>query len=250
MPLITEQSFFGSGELWGIGSDALLTPSKFGTLQDVSIEFAMTQKELRGGKLFAEKTANSEAKITGKAKFGRIDPVMFNNLYFGGALAAGRERNIDGEAGTVQANPGPYTVIAANGANFKTDHGVIDQATGKALEKVAAAPAAGQYSVAVATGTYTFAAIDTGKKVLISYSYNDVATGRTLSVTNTLAGLSPTFQIVLREVNEDGEVGMKLYSCTSSKLSFATKLGDFMIPEFDFSAKADAAGNVFDLMTE
>ncbi|MDE2469981.1 MAG: hypothetical protein KGL35_14875 [Bradyrhizobium sp.] len=250
MGLITEQSFFGSGELWGIGTDALSTPSQFGTLQDVSIEFAMTQKELRGSKLFAEKTANSEAKVTGKAKFGRIDPVMFNNLYFGGSLVAGRARNISEEAGTIPAPAGPYTLVVANAANFKDDHGVTDQVTGNPLEKVAAAPATGQYSVNVATGTYTVAAADAGKKVLFAYSYQDAATGRTLSVTNTLAGLSPTFEIVLKEVNDDGEIGMKLYACTSNKLSLATKLGDYMIPEFDFTAKANAGGNVFDLMTE
>lgn len=250
MPQITEQSFFGSGELWGIGSDALATPSKFGTLQDVSIDFSMTQKELRGGKLFAEKTANADAKITGKAKFGRINPVLFNSLFFGGAIAAGRERMVEGEAGTIPAAAGPYTIVAANGVKFKADHGVIDAATGNAYEKVAAAPATGQYMVDAATGTYTFAAADTTKKVLIDYSWTDAATGRTLSVTNTLAGLSPTFQMVLREVNDDGEVGMKLYACTSNKLAFATKLGDYMIPEFDFTAKANAAGQVFDLMTE
>lgn len=249
MGLITEQSFFGSGELWGIGSDALATPSKFGTLQDVSVEFALTQKELRGGKLYAEKTANSEAKITGKAKFGRIDPILFNNLFFGASIVAGRMRNIDGEAGAI---PGAdaYTVVAANGAHFAEDHGVLDATTGNAYEKVAAAPVAGQYSVNVATGTYTFAAADAGKAVLLAYGYTDAASGRTLSVTNQLAGLSPKFQIVLREVNEDGEVGMKLYACTSSKLSLATKMGDFMIPEFDFAGGADAAGRVYDLMTE
>ncbi len=250
MPLIKEQSFFSSGTLYGIGSDALATPSKFGTLQDVSVEFAATQKQLRGKKLHAEKTSNSEEKITGKAKFGRINPVAFNNLYFGGSLAAGRERFVEDEVGTIPAAAGPYTITVANGANFKADLGVIDYATGDALEKVAAAPATGQYMVDTATGEYTFAAADTGKKVLTSYSWYDAATGRTVSVTNQLAGLSPTFMIVLQEVNEDGEVGMKLYACTSSKLSLASKLGDYMIPEFDFTANANPAGQVFDLMTE
>ena len=249
MGLITEQSFFGSASLYGIANDALATPTKFWTLQDVSVEFSMTQKDLRGGKLFAEKTANSEAKITGKAKMGRINPVLFNNLYFNGSLLMGRERMVEGENGTIPANA-PYSVVVANGAHFKADHGVFDAATGNQFEKVGAAPATGQYMVDAATGTYTFSAADTGKKVLLDYSWQDAATGRTLSVTNQLAGLSPTFMAVLREVNDDGEVGMKLYACTSSKLSLATKLGDFMIPEFDFTAKANPAGQVFDLMTE
>jgi hypothetical protein len=176
--------------------------------------------------------------------------VLFNDLFFGASIAAGRVRNVEGEGGTIPAAAGPYTILVANSAKFGVDHGVIDAAMGNAYEKVNAAPATGQYMVDLATGTYTFAAADTGRKVLIDYSWLDAASGRTLSVTNQLAGLSPTFQIVLREVNEDGEVGMKLYACSSSKLSLATKLGDYMIPEFDFTAKANAAGQVFDLMTE
>ncbi|MGH6974244.1 MAG: hypothetical protein ACRED6_06420 [Stellaceae bacterium] len=37
---------------------------------------------------------------------------------------------------------------------------------------------------------------------------------------------------------------MKLFNCVSSKLSFATKLEDFSIPELDFDVFANPAGNV------
>ena len=52
-------------------------------------------------------------------------------------------------------------------AKFKADHGV--SSAGIAMTKVTTAPATGQYSVD-ATGRYTFAAVDNGKKISISYT--------------------------------------------------------------------------------
>lgn len=39
-------------------------------------------------------------------------------------------------------------------------------------------------------------------------------------------------------------MNVRFNNCTSSKLGFGTKLEDFVMPEFDFSVFADAAGNV------
>jgi hypothetical protein len=75
---------------------------------------------------------------------------------------------ITGEADTIpSASPYTVTVLAPNGP-WGQDDGVT-YASGQALAPVATNPAAGQYSVL--EGTYTFAAADAGKQVLISYSY-------------------------------------------------------------------------------
>ncbi|MDI3260042.1 MAG: hypothetical protein QJR02_10140 [Sinobacteraceae bacterium] len=248
MPLITQQTFFSSGELWGIDSDALSTPSRFGTLQDVSIDFTFTQKELRGQNLFAEKVANSEGKIMGKAKFGRIDLVMFNNLYFGNTITSGRIRTVSKEAAAIPSAT-PWQVTVANAANFRSDLGVTDVTTGKRMEKVASTPATGQYSVSTG-GVYTFASADANKAILIDYTYNDTTSGRTVSVVNTPSGLAPTFQVILREKDDSGEFGIQLLSCVSSKLTLASKLGDYMIPEFDFAAFANASGQIANIFGE
>lgn len=243
--MYTEQVFYNSGELWAIGSDVNLTPAPFGTLQDVTLDFSYTEKELRGQNLFPEEVAQSEAKITGKAKFGRIDLALFNAQYFNGTLAAGSLKVSYQEAATVPASPGPYTVVVANAATYKDDLGVQYAANPfQRMEKVASTPAAGQYSVNTATGTYTFAAADAGTPLLISYSYAVAGSGHTVTVTNQLAGQAPYFSVLLRNTYKGNEAGLKLYRCTSSKLSLATKLGDFMIPEFDFTALADSSGNV------
>jgi hypothetical protein len=37
-----------------------------------------------------------------------------------------------------------------------------------------------------------------------------------------------------------------LFACTSTKLTFATKIDDYTIPELDFSAYANSAGQVYE----
>ena len=80
---------------------------------------------------------------------------------------------IQNEAEVVPASPGPYTVtvLQPNGV-WCRDNGV-SYATGVALVPVAATPTVGQYIPPVDTtpGLYTFAPADTGKAILISYSF-------------------------------------------------------------------------------
>ncbi len=76
---------------------------------------------------------------------------------------------VQGEAATVPAAPGPYTVtVAAPFGPWASDVGVTS-AAGAPLVAVTGPPAATQYNVS--GGTYTFAAADAGTNVLISYGY-------------------------------------------------------------------------------
>ncbi len=104
------------------------------------------------------------------------------------------------------------------------------------------APAAGQYSVA--GGVYTFAAADQGKMLLINYTYALAGAGQHFTVTNQLLGTTPTFQAQFYTTFQGNAVNVRFNNCTSSKLGFGTKLEDFVMPEFDFSVFADAAGTV------
>ena len=70
------------------------------------------------------------------------------------------------EAKTVSAST-PWQVAVNKAASFSSDHRVTF-ASGTALTRVSSAPAAGQYSVA--GGTYTFAAADADKPVIIAYT--------------------------------------------------------------------------------
>ena len=75
---------------------------------------------------------------------------------------------------TVPATPGPYTVTVNNAATFSFDGGVT-YANGTAFTAVTGTPAnAGEYSVAMATGIYSFNAADQGASIIIDYGYSDI----------------------------------------------------------------------------
>lgn len=243
---------FGSGALFGFPNGGNTapnpTPMKFGTLQDVSLDVSGDIKQLYGQKQFPEAVARGKSKISGKAKFAAINGKMMNDLFFGQTMGAGMVKTSLDETATVPATP--FQVTVANAANFKQDWGVRYASgvnAGLPLTRVAASPAVGQYSVNTASGVYTFAAGDTGASVLISYTFTAASTGTQLNITNQLMGFAPTIQVLLQSTYNANQFSILLYSVVASKLSFATKQEDFIIPEFDFEAFANAAGQVADM---
>lgn len=236
---------FGSGVLLAQRTDiSNATPAQFALLQDVSFDFSFETKELYGQYQFPVAIGRGKGKIESKAKLARVSLLCFSSLYFGASLSAGEILTAYGETGTVPASS-TYTVTVSNSAHFVDDYGVVYAATGLPLARVASGPAAGQYSVSA--GVYTFAAADASAAVLISYTYSSTAaTAQQFTISNQLMGTTPTFQAQLmgKDPNTGTPLNLKLYNCTSSKLSMATKLDDFMVPEMDFSAFANPAGNI------
>ena len=233
---------FGSGVLLGQRTDiANSTPVNFGLVQEVHLDLQFTAKELYGQYQFPVAIARGKGKATGKAKMAQISGLAFNNLFFGASMTTGQFATAFGEAGTVPASSA-YTVTVTNSGAWQDDYGVVFAATGLPLTKVASGPAAGQYSVAA--GVYTFTSGDASKAVLISYTYTVTGTGQQFTLGNPLLGVTPTFQAQLYTSFQGKPVNVKLFNCVSTKLSYATKLEDFVIPELDFDIFANAAGNV------
>lgn len=236
------QFAFGGGALYAVRTDvANATPTKFGALQDVQLDFSGDLKELYGQGQFALALARGKAKIEGKAKFAQINGAIFNNLFFGQVLSTGQSLVAQSEPALVPGSA-PYQVTAANGATFALDLGVFYAQTGAPLTKVASTPTQGQYAVA-AGGTYSFAAADEGAALLLNYEYT-AATGTRIALGNPLMGLTPTFQATFSEQYAGKQLTLQLNACVASKLSFPTKQDDWSISELDFQAQADAAGNV------
>jgi len=237
------QYAFGSGTLIGKRTDVSGTPPcLLGTLQDVSLEFDRKIETLLGQYNMPVAAGGGEFKITGKAKFARLQATQINNLFLGQTLSAGSMLEMTtGETGTVAS----ASVTVANSAAFVEDYGVFYAATGAQLAPVASSPAQGQYSAA--SGIYTFNSADNGAAVLIYYSYT-VASGNKISVANQLTGPLPMFEISLKETfNYFGvskDLLVKLNACVSSKLSLPFANQKFTVAEFDFQAIADAANNV------
>lgn len=241
---------FGSGFIYmtplGVAAP---TPVRVGVLQDVSFDISWEEKELYGQNQWAVAIANGKAKGSIKAKNATIDSQAIGTIILNGAPVAGQEQIADVEGHSVPASS-PYTVSSTNAAHWTKDLGVFYATTGQPLVRVASGPTVGQYSVA--SGVYTFAAADEGAAILLSYAWNDTTSGFKTSLNNQPMGASNYFSLDLFQNNPQvagSQWGMRLYRCKSSKLSLATKQDDWMIPEFDASIQADAAGRVLDFNT-
>lgn len=239
------QYAFAAGYLFGLRNDlANATPVRFGALQDVQLDISFTTKELYGQNAFPLAIARGQGKIQGKAKFAQINGLSFNSLFFGQAQSAGQLATAVLEAQSVPAVTS-YTVTVTNAASFAGDLGVVYAVTGLPLTKVASAPsAAGQYAVNLATGVYTFFSADASAAVLVTYTYSVAGSGQKISLANQVMGTTPAFQVNLSQPWNGKTLNMQLNSCVSNKLVLATKVEDFLVPELDFAAQADASGNI------
>lgn len=236
------QLAFGSGSVWGINSAANPTPARFGVTQEISIDFSANTKAIFGQNNLPFSVARTSLQTKGKIVFGQFTGRVINELFFGGSSALGQSLVIDNESGTIPTTP--FQITVANGATFQTDLGVIFAATGIPLTRVSSAPATGQYSVNTTTGVYTFAAADTTLGVKISYTYTTASGGNTFTIAQQAMGQANTFKTVVNMPYAGQKATFTLNACTSSKLSFATKLEDFTKPEFDFEAFADSSGTL------
>lgn len=244
---------FGSGTLICKRTDVSLTqPAFLGVLQEVTINLDTTLKGLLGQRRVNVAMAAGQLKVTGTAKFARIQMTQMTNLMVGGTTTVGTQplMPLTGEAGTVPGTS-TYTITVSQSATFVEDLGVFYASGSKAgqqLQPVAASSeATGKYSVAA--GVYTFAAGDASAPVLIYYRYTS-STGFQNAFVNPMMGTAPTFQLNLENQWTDQQGAVKslyllLHACQSSKLSLPMKNQDWTIQEFSFEASADASGNVF-----
>ena len=95
-------------------------------------------------------------------------------------------------------------------------------------------------STAGSTLSIKFATADEGLAVQYQYDYL-VSTGKTVEIKNALMGSAPTFEVELYQTYDGRPLTVALNRCTSEKLTLAMKNEDFTIPDFSFSAFADAA---------
>ncbi len=239
------QLAFGAGALWGERTDVTgsgIGPRQFGVMQDVTIDFDFTTKELYGQFQFPVAIARGQGKITGKARLARILGSIFADLFWGGAPAAGQLAVVENEAQAVPSTA-PFTATVTNAAAFNDDLGVYYALSGLPFARVTTPSVTGQYSAA-STGVYTFDSADAGASVLVSYTYNATAGGTKITITNQLMGTSPTFKATFYGNFQGQPLSLRLNQCMGAKLSLPTKVDDFTIHEFDFDAFADASGTI------
>jgi hypothetical protein len=241
---------FGSGSVWGTpltdafgNSIATPTPLLLGVLQDVSIDISADTKMLHGQNQFPVAIGRGKGKVSGKAKWAQMNGALLNSLFFGQTMTSSLLADYADITGAIiPGTPFTITPTAPGGGTIGKDLGVRD-GNGNPMTGVPSAPTTGQYSVTA--GVYTFAAADAAKTVFISYQYTGTSTAaKTSTVQNVAMGAAPTFRCDFFNQLGGNGIALTLFSCLASKLTFATKLDDFMISEIDFEAFADPAGRV------
>jgi hypothetical protein len=240
------QSVFGVGFLFATPSGTNPTPTRFGRLQDVSVDFSYDSKLLYGSNQYALENARGKAKIELKATIGVVDPNLFNNIFFGLATSTGETLNSVDEPQTSATT----SITVANASTFSQDLGVYNSVTGLWMTRVASAPAAGQYAVNTATGVYTINSAQENQALKVSYTYASASTGTSLNFTNQLMGASVIFsvQLVNKFKGGDGVVRslfLDFPAVQCPKLSMPLKLDDFTLPQLDMAAQDNGSGNVF-----
>jgi hypothetical protein len=245
---------FGSGSLWGaVGQFAdgsiPATPTivKVGTLQEWSLDVHWDIRQLYGGFDSPVAIGRGKARYPLKFKFAQINANVLNALVFGvpGQPSAGETLMAEDEPHTIPASsPHEIAVTPPDSGTFAADWGVRYASSGLTLARVAGAPSSGQYSVNA--GVYSFAASDVNAAILISYEYT-VPGGYTVQVSRQLLGSLPTFKFFGKVMFAGRQMTVKMNQVVASKLSMQTKLDDFMIPEIDAEAFADASGVVMHL---
>jgi hypothetical protein len=250
---------FGSCDIFGVplqdaSGNAIVnpTPIRLGAVQEVGLDFSGDIKELYGQLQFAVVIARGKVKVTGKAKGAVINGQALNTLFLGQGIVAGTQGAVytDNTGTVVPGTPYQITVTPPNAGTFVQDMGVVN-ASGIPMTAVASAPTTGQYAVSGA-GVYTFAAADTGINMFISYQYTaTVALAKKLHVQNLAMGAAPIFGAYFVGAFQGKRFLVKIYNAVSQKLTLlSTKIDDYNIPEFDFSAQADSSGNVADIYTQ
>lgn len=248
---------FGAGQMFMTPIGAVdNTPVRIGIMQNVSMEFSFDEKPLYGTNQFPEAVARGKAKLSCKCSFAQIDAKAIGTVFLGGTPVVGQEVTIDQEAGSVSTDAS-HNILVAGHTNFTADLGVSYATTGQPLKQVTAgSETTACYSVAViggSKGTYSFSAGDSGVAMSISYQKNDGVTGFKTQITNQRMGSFIPFQTDLYEINPENvpntQWGARLYKCSSSKLTLATKQDDWIIPDMDWSCYANPAGVVLELNT-
>ena len=249
------QLVFGIGALWATRTDvAGVGPQQFAILQENSIDFSFEIKELYSQYGFPVDIARAKGKITGKAKFARVFGALYANIFFGENNPTSGETTVSqDELATITTGNAAALAVSITGTAWVADLGVYYNTSSRIrfVYTTGTPTAAGQYT-SLGGGTYKFYTGDVGQVIAISYVYTD-ATGFNFTINNHFMGFTPTFSCTLYQnrttLGGVGKLTLRLNECTSNRFSLPSRLDDYAIPDFDFSAFADGTNTVGTLST-
>lgn len=236
-------AWLGGGHLTIIPAGANPTPIQVARLRDISLKFGKETKALEADRIAAVDMAlvGLSVKLTAKTVEWNADAVA---AILSGAVTSGTGRliGVDGEAWTVPAPAGPYTVTAANTTGH-VDLGVEDVTAGIAagvkryMTRVAAGPTTGQYSVAA--GVYTFAAADASHALKGRYYYSSVS-GANQKISNIAPRLDPGFVCTVFNTNATGkDIGFRFPNAHVNSFGLSFKTKDWMEQDVEIDIIGD-----------
>lgn len=241
--------FIGSGFLTLKDTSGNAYPA--GVLQDVTLDLDGQIKELVGSYKVALSVAETQKKVSLKAKFAQLStPLVAAAL--GGTITTGN-RNISTKNKT--ASGSAFTVATGDdgspsGWAFVTDLGVTYQATGQPLKYNSGTLAStGEYKNT--GGSYTLGSGDATAAVTVSYVWSQTA-GEKVTVANQAIGLATVFSVYLFEqsTQPDGttrKIGWYFPAVILPKLSINFKNDDFATQDLELTVMADSAGNIAEM---
>lgn len=219
-----------------------LTPITFALIESVTLDFQFKLKELYSQSVYPIAGGASTGKITGKAKIASLSAPIMNSLFFG-ATSAGSGVQVNQYVPFTIPAVSAFTVTPSAPA-ATLDLGVFYQNTPinslqKQFSRITATPVVGNYTFAA--GVYTFAAADAAQPIMITYeSALAGTTGQSFLIPNPLSGMPPQFQVNFSGVYGGATYLFNFPNCSSEKLSFGTKVNDWVNVEFDFEVFAGA----------
>src|SRR5512133_2229713 len=232
-------AYLGSGHLTVIPSGANPTPIQVARLKDISVKFAKETKALEADRIAAIDVAlvGLSVKLTAKSVEWNADAVA---AILSGAVTSGTGRliGIDGEAMTISAG----AATAANTTGH-VDLGLEDVTAGIAagvkrfMKRVAATPAAGEYTVAA--GVYGFNTGDNGHALKGRYYYSSVA-GVNQKINNIAPRLDPGFIATIFNTNATGkDIGFKFPNAHVGNFGLSFKTKDWLEQDVEIDCIGD-----------
>jgi hypothetical protein len=237
-----------AGQAWaGLAPLDAVTPIRIGLVQSLGYEVDLKLKPAYGPAIFPVAFGAGQGSVKLKIKMLSISGWAINAMLYGQAVAPAQGYQIlYNQPYTIPAST-PYTIVIAAA---KQDLGVFYQVQNvypsgvysQQLMPVASAPAIAQYSFAPATGTYTFAAADTGKQLVITYATQPTTPYYyRWSLGNPIQSSPPTFQIQFTPFFNGQSNLITLPACNAEKFSLPTKQGDWV--EYEVDAQAFSIGD-------
>jgi hypothetical protein len=238
---------FGSGQLLASpqttsGNPAVdPTPLQVGVLQNIKCTLGGDIKTLFGQNQWPVDSAVGKRTIKGSFEFAQISNIFLNQLFLADTVAAGVVTPVLNELHTAAA-----TITVTQAAHFVADNGVTYQATGVPLINIGSGtPAAGQYTVVVATGVYTLATADVGLAMFFTYTWTQATVGTTLTASNHPMGWGPVLQLNAFFPYDGGIMGFYFPNVRLGKIDLTSKLDDYTMITTDWEAFAGAANIPF-----